>query len=338
MLFFKIRFLLLLSFILYSYSCNQLSNDSEKKQTNRNNYIDVHNEIKEIQFDSVNLSSFSKLYTISDYIIISDYKSIDNLLYIFKKDNFDLVAKTAIHGQGPDEISNMGHIGIDEKKRLFYVTDHGKRKIFCYSLDSVLINDVYKPSTKINIGNHQFPSEYVFVNDSLCFGIMTQASDSGFDEIVGLWNIFSGEISQMEYVHPQIKRKRISFAFSQQDSIYVECYKHHDLLSICDLNGKLKYNIYGSKWNNKTSNKILYYDDVVICNNKIIVSYSGRNNFSDEYMPSDFVVFNTKGDYIKTLKTGRKIVDFCYDKQYNRIIIHFDDEMQFGYIDLNQLL
>jgi hypothetical protein len=47
----------------------------------------------------------------------------------------------------------------------------------------------------------------------------------------------------MPYNHPDIERKRVCFAASAEYDIYVECYCYHDLMTICSLNGDLKYNI-----------------------------------------------------------------------------------------------
>ena len=65
----------------------------------------------------------------------------------------------------------------------------------------------------------------------------------------------TGKITQLKYTHPEIEKKRVNIAVSIKNKTFVECYDHHDLMTIYDLEGNLKCNIYGSKWNNKTSNK-----------------------------------------------------------------------------------
>lgn len=337
--FFKINYYsILLIFVLIISNCKHHS-ETEKYQGNRNNIINIHSLIKEIQFEDVYFSNFAKIYPIDNYLIISDYKSLENHVYLFDKTNFKLLAGTAPHGQGPNEIANLGHIGVNEKKGVFYVTDHGKQKIFAYTLDSVLMNSSYEPTVKSNLKEHQFPIEYVFINDSICFGIMMEPTgNSGYDILTAKWNINSGEITPMKYKHPDIKRKRISYAYSKENEIYVECYNHHDLFTICDLDGNLKYNIYGKKWDKRMSNETQHFGNVVICNDRIIASYSGKSRLSRDYLPTEFIVFDTNGDYLQTLETGYRIVGFCYDKQKNRIIMHLDDAMQFAYIDLYKII
>lgn len=329
---------LLLIFFLVIPNCKHYS-ETEKHHDNRNNIINIHSLIKEIQFDDVYFSNFAKIYPMGNYLIISDYKSLVSHIYLFDGTNFKLLAETAPHGQGPNEIANLGHVGVNERESIFYVTDHGKQKIFAYTLDSVLMNSSYKPTVKSNLKEDQFPNEYVFINDSICFGtIMEPTGNSGFEILTAKWNINSGEITPMKYKHPEIKRKRISYAYSKENKIYVECYNHHDLFTICDLDGNLKYNIYGKEWDSRMSNETRYFGNVAICNDRMIASYSGKSRLSGDSLPTEFLIFDINGDYLQTLETGYRIVEFCYDKQRNRIIMHLDDAMQFAYIDLDGII
>jgi hypothetical protein len=89
------------------------------------------------------------------------------------------------------------------------------------------------------------------------------------------------------------------------------------------------------------TNKFGYYVKVVFCNNKIVASFSeGKDQYSnyENRYPTQFLVFNMDGDYIHTLETGYSILDFCYDKDNNLIIIILDTEIPFAYLDLNGLM
>ena len=55
----------------------------------------------------------------------------------------------------------------------------------------------------------------------------------------------------MKYAHPEVERKRAMFAVSTEKDLIVETYNHHDLMTICNMNGDLKYNIYGPYWDNR---------------------------------------------------------------------------------------
>ena len=326
---------IVLLFIVFCLGCTNNAG-TEVHQSNRDEIIDVHKKVKEIEINDVLIGSQSRLYLIDDYLIISDHKSFDKLIHIFNKNNFKYLTSTAYKGEGPNEIAVMGHIGIDEINRVFFVSDHGKQCIFAYNLDSVLADSTYVPTEKIKLDERRFPSEYEYINDTLCFGRMIEPiGNSDFKPSVAKWNMKTGKVNSMKYEHPQIEKKRMLFAVSVEHGIYVECYNYHDLMTICNLNGDLKYNIYGPNWDNRKSNKISYYGKPVFCNDRIIVSYSGDDNHSGVNYPTKFLVFDINGDYLHTLETGYRISDFCYDKENNSIIMCLDDEIQFAYLLLD---
>lgn len=329
--------LLYVLFITACYSCTNNAG-TEKYQSERDNIVNVHDKLNEIKIDDVQINGYSSLYLMDNYLIVGDHKSVDKIIYIFDKNNFDYITSTGYLGQGPGEIATLGHIGVNETDRIFYVTDPGKLKIFSYNLDSVLRDPLYMPEVKMNINEKLIPNKYQYINDTLCLGVIIEPiGNADFKPSVGKWNMATGKIELMTYEHPEIEKKRIDFSASLENSIYVESYIYHDLLTICSLNGDLKYNIYGPNWDNKKSNRIHHFGEVVFCNDKIIAAYSGGANSTDEYFPTKFIVFDLTGNYIKTLNVGRMIYHFCFDKENNRIIMNLNDEMEFAYLDLDSL-
>lgn len=315
------------------------SSQTEIYQNKRNNIVDVQDQVKEIEIDEVLIHAAPSLHTMDKYLMIKDHESHDKLIHLFNKDDFSYITSFGDKGEGPGEIINIGHIGINEADRQFYVTDHSKLHILSYDLDSVLLNPSYLPKVKMKLNKGLFPDRYKYFNDTLCMGLVIKpTSDHSFEQFVGKWNLETGDISLMEYKHPEVKKKRVSFAASSEHNLYVECYAYHDLISILTLDGKLKYNIYGCAWNNRTSNKIHYYDNIFFCKDKIVVAYSGGENLTDAYHPTKFLVFDINGNYIRTLETGYQIFRFCYDEDNNRIIMTLNNEMQFAYLDLDGLI
>lgn len=332
---FVFQFILILSIC---WSCSQNSN-TEKHQSKRNNIIDVRDQVKEIQMEDVLIGSVARLFIDDEYLIIGDIKSQDKLIHIFDKNNFNYLASTAPKGSGPGEIANMGHIAVNESERVFYVSDHGNQKIFSYNFDSVLANPLYKPDTKYKMNKGQFPSNYHYINDTLSIGLVIEPTgNSGFNQSLASWNLRTGVFNVMKYKHPKIEKKRVTFAVSTEHNMYVECYIYHDLITICNLDGTLKYNVYGKDWDSRLTNRIHYFGNVFFCGDKILASFSGGDNFTNEYSPTKFIVFDLKGKYIKTLETGYRITDSCYDKENNRIILNLDDMMQFAYLNLDKLI
>lgn len=332
--------------VIICWSCTQ-NVENSKIQNKRDHVVKLREKVKEIEFEDVPVSYISSLYIIDKYFIITDHHSTDKLIHLFEKENFNYVTSVGNRGLGPNEITNIGKTSINEVDRKFYVSDHGNRTILSFSLDSVLNDPQYFPKEQIKVDENQLPYCYQYFNDTLSIGTFTlPIGNADYRPKVGKWNMSTGEIKQMKYEHPDIEKKRASFAVSTQHEIYVECYWHHDLITICDLNGDLKCNIYGRRWNNKKTNRINFYREVQFCKDKIIALYcDGENNFKEgrngevrPNYPSKFIVFDINGDYIQTLDIEYNIQTFCFDKDNNRIIMALDDEIQFACLDLGDLV
>lgn len=328
--------------IVVCWGC--LSNSTtEKHQGRRNNITNVRDQIKEIVIEEdLLIGHYSWPIIIDNYIFIIDYKTANEYIHILDKNSFKYITSTGLKGQGPEEITILGHIAEDKENRKFYVSDHGKNKIFSFDLDSVITDPAYFPSEKMKMSDQVFPDRYEYVNDTLCIGVTIQRLGNGnFKPIVAKFNMKTGEIVPMSYtIHPDVKKKRICFDISMEHRIYVECYLPHDLMTICSLDGKLKYNIYGPNWDTQTHG-IDHYEGVKFCGNRIVTLYSGEDFATREGKPiysTKFLIFDLEGNYLKTLETGYPIINFCYDKDNHRILMSINDEMQFGYLDLGKLL
>ena len=329
-------------FLLIAFCLGCSSNPTtEKYQGKRNQIINIHNQIKEIVIEDILISNFTSVQIIDKYLFVTDYKSANELIHIFNKNDFKYVTSIGFKGQGPGEITNIGHIAEDKVNRKFYVSDHGKNKIFSYDLDSATTDPTYLPVEKMKMGEKVFPDRYVYFNDTLSIGIIIQAGNNDYLPVISKFNMWAGEITPMSYsVNPKVKKKRIAFALSPENEIYVECYTPHDLMTICSLEGELKYNVYGPNWDTETNGKD-HFGPVVFCGNKIVALYSGEKSFTNERksnLPSKFIVFDLEGNYLKTLETGYKIANICYDEDNLRIIMNMDDTMQFAYLDVGDLL
>lgn len=332
--------------ILLSLLCSCHSSSSEKKFDVQENCVDVRDYITPISTGDKDLSIFAIPYILNDYLILTDYKSPDQLIHLFDKHTFSYRTSIGEHGEGPGEISNLGGLAMNEKEHRFYVIDYGKQKILEYPLDSVLANPLYVPQEKVALRQTEFPSTFQYINDTLAFSQFIRKMENGdYKPVAARWNMHTGDVAFMDYSgHPQVERKRVCFAASVKHQLYAEAYWHHDLMSVCTLDGKLKWNVYGRKWNNKTSNEDLYFRNIAFCGDKIVASYTGGRRLSQTPQgmqvnyPTALLVFNLEGDYVCKLETGYPILTFCVDEELNRIVLAFDDEMQLGYLDLNAIL
>ena len=336
----NINKLLYLLFIVLCWSCTHNSK-TEKYQNKRDSVVHVRKKVTEIVIpeNEVLLGILPNLYIIDNYLIISDSRSDGKLIHVFNKHTFNYVISLAERGQGPGEIANIGHIASDEVHRKFYVSDHGKQAIFSYDLDSVLTNPLYMPEVKIKMDKGLFPDRYQYINDTLSYcRIIEPIGNASFQDGVGLLNMNTGEIKRIKNKHSNLEKNRITIAVSIENGIYVEASYSYDLLTICNLDGDLKYNIYGPNWNSIRDMKS-HYGKVVFIKNKICASCAQGDFQTNEYIPTKFLVFDINGNYIQTIETGYWITDYCYDEGNNRIIMCLNDaEIQFAYLDLNGII
>lgn len=234
---------IILGFIIFSCTRNS---STEKYQTDRNSVENVHDCIKEFETDSILIGNNARIYIMDNYLLIADHRGYDKQIHVFDKNSFRHLASTAPLGQGPTEITVLGAIAADEKRGKFYVSDHGKNKIFSYDIDSVLADPDYTPSVKLVMDKTNFPSEYEYINDTLCIArTILPKGVNDYMPSISRWNMQTGNMLSISYNHPNIKKKRTTCASSQQYGLIAELYNNYDLLTISDFNGKLKCNVYG---------------------------------------------------------------------------------------------
>lgn len=101
--------LLYILFIVTCWSCMD-SSETEKLQNTRNTIINVREKLQKIEIEDVLIGGVNRLQLLGDYLIIGDYSSYDQLIHIFNKKDFSYVTSTVPRGEGPHEITNMGHI------------------------------------------------------------------------------------------------------------------------------------------------------------------------------------------------------------------------------------
>ena len=320
------------------------SNSSDIHVKSRDNIIKVHDKVVEILTEEPFISTYSDVHLLNNHLIIKDWKGYDYLIHVFEKNTFAHVKSTGTIGQGPNEIANIGNIFLDEKKNNFYVVDQGKLQLLSYNLDSLLLMDDYNFTTRMRITKKAYPSGCYYITDT--FSIAKQLSfaenGGGAIESCGRWNMITGEFKK-GYIHPTQSTKAIKthsthFDASEKQGIYVMCSRFFDVMTICNLDGTLKCNVYGPNWEDEKTDKMHYNMDVCIGGNKIYALYAGVHYDSLDRYPTQMLVYDTNGNYLKTLDIGYHILNFCYDEDNHRLILHADDDIQFGYLDLKGII
>ena len=342
----KASLALFLVLLLILSSCNHHDSGHRKYYSAYDNVIDVKQDIREVPIEDVDISAWGKPYLLNDYLLLSDVMSYDKLIHIFDKNTFKYLTSVGNKGQGPGEIANLVNIIPDEKANTFYAIDYGNLGLLSFPMDSILTNPDYVPTKKAGIEQTEFPIQLQYVSDTVSYGMFWHILNArDYVPLIAKWNMKTGERTFMKYTgHPDVERKRVKFAASPEHGLYVELYQHHDLISFCTLAGELKCNAYGKQWNDLTSNADQYFDEAVFCGDKVVASYLGRAQFYEQdgqtrvYRPDKLLVFDLEGNHLSTLDIGYAILSFCYDAENKRLLFTFDDEIQFGYLDLGNIL
>lgn len=307
--------------------------ETEKYQRERNSTVDVSGRINDIKVDL--LIGNSSLYIIDSFLVVQEWSPAgEKGIHIFNKNLFNYITSTGVIGKGPREITGQGRIGINHKTRALWVNDHGKKVMWRFPLDSILKNPDFMPTDNIGFPAFFFIEQYGFVNDSIAIGKAVRViSTSSFNNKMSKLNLIKNVTTSFGYEHPDVTEKQslFTFALSVKDSLYINGYSACDLMTICDLNGNLKYNIYGPDWNTNRQEWRDYFIKVGILSNHIIASFVGQDRFYYDKnrrlqtnWPTKFMVFDLEGNYEATLETGCPFIDFCVDEDNNRIIAYFD--------------
>jgi len=330
-------------FLISCNSCNE--NKNEKFQKHRDKIINVEDKIIDIKTEI--LFGISILYIIDDILIVNEARPSNNKgIHLFDKNTFKYLTSTGIIGKGPGEVARPGRIGIDHKNQVLWVQDHGKRVMWKFPLDSVLNKKNYKPTKKLDLHNDLFIERFCFLNDTIVLGkAVGVLSNNSFDMAMAKLNLNSNVTEKYGYEHPEAvgRKSNSQFKLSVENNLYVNCYYYCDLMTICDLDGNLKYNVYGPGWLKNKDNRKSYFAAVCLTNNNIIAAYIGDVGIIfDEFkrprgnLPSKFLVFDMDGNYKETIETGYKFLYFCVDEENKRVIAYFDGrENPLGYFNLN---
>jgi len=339
----KTRALLLCSFLICLTGCNTNVSRTEIIQKHRDIIVDVSDSIVDIKTEI--LLGSSHLYITDNFLIVAEISPKDDkCIHLFNKNSFEYLSSTGIIGRGPGEITNLGKIGIDEKNKILWVVDHGKKVMHKFPLDSILTNNNFKPTSCLNMNEELLLVDFGFLNDSIVLGrALHPLSHSTFDMTMTKLNVNTNEIERFGYENPECSGKKTiaTFSLSVENSFYVNCYDECDLITICDLDGNVKHNVYGPGWNDKDQDKKAYYFGSDIFNGKIVAAYIGdlefvfKGNITRGAAPSTLIILDKDGRYLKTIYTGYEFERFCIDEENKRIIAYFiDREEPLGYFDI----
>lgn len=323
--------IILLMVTLVIAGCNK---DHRTKTFNPDKRIVSFKErIKDIPFSEI--VQVGGIEITDSIVIVEDFSGFnDRVFYLLNKNNFRLIAKSLKLGKGPGEITRAGYFTTDRLKQKLFLNDHGKNVVWKIPIDSMISNPEYLPSQQLPRNRLLLLQEYYFINDSLSLGIaMHPLSHSTFEIKTVKWNIRNNSIDEFGYEHPDAQGKYLStmsFGISLEYGCYFKAHYWLDLLTICNLDGTLKFNIYGPDWGkkDKLGSNIYFFGGVKPYHNFILAAYVGDkatvtdvNKREKGNSPTKILIFNQEGDYVATIELGINFTEFAVDEGNNRIIL-----------------
>ena len=326
--------------------CNNVDSDKSKTFTETlEKTINVKDKITDIKTDL--LFKYCSM-TISDSILIVNELTPTGAkgIHFFNKNNLKYITSTGFVGKGPGEIARLGESTINFNSKVIWVDDYAKMVSWKFPIDSILSNESFIPTEKLKMDKDLFQVKYAFINDSIAIGrSVIPTSYHSMDIATTKRNIYDSKIEKYGYHHPDLKGRESysSFELSNKNEVYTICFTFVDLMTICDLEGNLKYNIYGSQWSPKETKGIQFYGEVKTYKNYIIASYIGGKHVVTaadggrvHNSPSKLLVFDIDGNYVKTIEVGHEFSEFCIDEDNNRVIAYFDNRINpLGYFSLD---
>ena len=327
--------LLILSLILIT-SCQAERDENLIVQKERDNIVDVKSSIHVFE-PTINYSSWAYVSVLGKYLSIIDSHSYDYIINLYDKANLKIVGQTGEVGLGPGEISSLGGVVYDDSQNSIYAIDLGGKRVFAFNADSIVMHSTYKPIIKQKLNSSLLPTLFTYVNDTLSFGTIAQyVKQNTVREKAGKWNMVTGDIKVHNHDFEKQKSWRVVTAYSKENKVLVECSRSYDLINIFDMDLNLMHCIHGPNWN-ETVDYIYHFNWVVLYRKYILASYDGTK-YEENNRPKIIHMFDLEGKYIKTLNVGYRIWRMSVDEENDRLYFTFDDEIQFGYLDLKGIL
>lgn len=329
-----------ISAIILSASCSGCSNSNsvETRQRQRDKVENITDKIRELPMADLIIGPAGRINVTENHIFFTDANAADNYVNMISPFTLKHEGSFAKIGPGPEEIQSPGAVSMNDELGTVYIFDYGHWQVAAFNIDSALTVPDYKPWVKLKITSSAFPSHYAHINDSIGFAreISNWDLNNSYSQAICTFNLSTGEQRPFAEAERRPDNRSLVTPYAGADSIVVETCSNNDLMLIYDFNGNLLRKVKGPHYGNNPDKHTAYFNKSVVTPRYILASYSGgpRNT---EYFGTKLHIFNHQGDYIKTFETGRTIIDFGFHEKTNRLFFVFNDEMQFGILDLDNM-
>jgi hypothetical protein len=110
-------------------------------------------------------------FEIVDSLLICSGTAVDNQLkmHIYNINSGKRIVSFASEGRGPEEFLRVDAFYVSRIRREIHIVDNNQQQITCYSIDSLLTNNLSAPSQKISFSESAFTPEFMIdTNNFLC--------------------------------------------------------------------------------------------------------------------------------------------------------------------------
>lgn len=330
----KILFLILIVFVITA--CNRTGNNHFAKFPSEY-YLEGKRIKTEIPF------KFGSLYLFDSLLIVTNTPDNKKYIHLYNRTNYKYISSSAVIGKGPGEISNPFLAVLDKPERVIWCMDHGKKRIYKFPIDSILIDSDYIPSYYVHI-----PSEkrliivYAPFNNKL-FSFL----NNEYNTLISFFD-HKGKISDSLNIINNIKYYKDSqelensykvlynFNFNPSKDKIVIAFKYSSIIKILDNNGNILSSMQGPDKINgdplaPLTESVLAYFDIRSDKNYIYCLYQGGERTKNENgmlisnFPHSLFIFDWDGNPLARINFKHSVSSFEIDQQYNRIITFSPD-------------
>lgn len=344
--------LILVSVFMLFIGCSKNSSEKEKHFDFKDVEIVKANDlIEDIKVDF--LFRFGSFLLTDDYLVFNDFTPTNPKgIHLFNRETFEYITSTGLLGRGPGEIVRLGKSVLSPCANFLWVDDNGLEVRWKFPIDSIISNKDFLPSESTKMDSEFFLVDYAFINDSVILGMAAiPLSASSMEMAMAKTNLNTNKTEKFGYEYPSNKDRYQTYSYFKLDrksNRYIRCYENKDLMSICDLEGNLLFNVCGPliDANSKEHKLYNYFKGSDVFKSYVLASYLGEtyvslkeNEQPQIKYPSKLTVFDEDGNLVKIIEVGDSFSSFCIDEKYNRIILYFEGrENPLGYISLEGLI
>ena len=279
------------------------------------------------------------LRMLGDTMIMQDPYATDWLFHAVDIRQNRHLGRFGKFGAGPGEVSNFGAQFFDIRNKKFYGLTGGSFTMVRLDVDSALADPSYKAVKIIDAESMQGKgSESVynfhFINDSLLICSVHVPYNHIEEFHLGHFNPKTGEKRIIDSLGHQSTGNSNVMTVSPENNLIALFGIAFDRLRLFDLDGNHLKTITGPDYRAEYDHETFYFVSSTAGGGKLFGLYLNQIPV-EEITHSDIIIFDTEGNYLKTLRLKGQAFGLAYNESTGRLYVSCDGDPQFGYIKID---